>query len=332
MSETTECNFENADPIVSLVIPNYNEELILQECMTEVRRVLKEFGKPYEIIFVDDGSADSSPKILRGFAEQFSDVIFVQLKRNIGQQKAILTGLQVSRGAVVIPYDPDLQFAPECIPQLAEKIIAGYDLAGGIRTSRQDPPATRVMSWFGSFMINRALGRNVQDFGAVKAYGRRLAQEILSMPKDYLIVPAAGFALSQKTIEIPVQHQARKAGVSKWTFFMRLELCLDVYVSYAKRPFQWMMISGFLSVLSSALLAIGIFVYKFGVTSDFRGTIVFFDAFLFVMGFNFLGLSMIGEFIVRVFRRRFAVGGGQELDENMIEQIYSCRKLKGSAA
>jgi undecaprenyl-phosphate 4-deoxy-4-formamido-L-arabinose transferase len=307
---------------ISVIIPNWNEEEILEHCLTEVRKVLKETGRSYEIIFVDDGSTDGSVAKLASFVNGAGDVTVLKLKRNFGQQKAILAGLGVARGRVLIPYDPDLQFAPECIPTLAQKIFDGYDIAGGIRTSRQDPLRTRMLSWFGSFMINRALSRSVQDFGAVKAYSRRIIDDILRLPTDYLIIPAAAIALTRNVIEFPVRHQARQVGVSKWTFLMRLELCLDVYVSYAQRPFEWMMIGGFFSLFLSFLVGLCIAAYWLFITHDFRGTIYFFDIFLFFTGVHFLALSLVGEFVVRLFRRKFQVSDRFDLHDLMIEKTW----------
>ena len=307
---------------ISVIIPNWNEEEILENCLTEVRKVLKANGRSYEIIFVDDGSSDGSVAKLASFVNGAGDVTVLKLKRNFGQQKAILAGLGVARGRALIPYDPDLQFAPECIPTLTQKIFDGCDIAGGIRTSRQDPLKTRMLSWFGSFMINRALSRSVQDFGAVKAYSRRIIDDILRLPTDYLIIPAAAIAMTRNVVEMPVRHQARQVGVSKWTFLMRLELCLDVYVSYAQRPFEWMMIGGFFSLALSFLVGLGIAAYWLLVTHDFRGTIYFFDIFLFFTGVHFLALSLVGEFVVRLFRRKFQVSDRFDLHEMMIDKMW----------
>jgi len=295
-------------PILSVVIPVFNEVEGLPQCIERVYAVLAASKLPFEIIFVDDGSVDNSRQLEEAAAQKYPEVVSLFLRRNVGQQKALLAALRYSQGKVVITYDADLQFDPECLPVLTEKILSGYDIAGGIRVTRQDPWLwNRLPSWLGNLLINRALGIKQEDFGAVKAYSRKLVDEIQAMPTEYLIIPAAAYSLSKNFIEIPIKHEPRKTGQSAWTVFKRLETYLDIYVSYAKRPFEWVMLSGVLCLSLSFVLGIGIIGYWFIVSRNFAGTIIFFDVFLGTMGVHFLILSMIGEFVVRTYRRRLEV-------------------------
>jgi polyisoprenyl-phosphate glycosyltransferase len=130
-------------PVISVVIPVYNEgEEVLDSCLREVSRVLNEFGKPWEIIFIDDFSADNSLKKLMTFLDIEPRVTVVAHPRNLGAVKAILSGLKQSRGQVVIPFDPDLQFAPEAITEMATQVLNGYDFCGGIREGPTTPSSS----------------------------------------------------------------------------------------------------------------------------------------------------------------------------------------------
>jgi undecaprenyl-phosphate 4-deoxy-4-formamido-L-arabinose transferase len=124
--------------MISLVIPVYNEEENLHILMERVRPVMQGMGRPYEIIFIDDGSRDSSLSILKGLADE-PEVKVVELVRNYGQHAAILAGFSVVTGDIVITLDADLQNPPEEIPKLVKEMEAGsYDVVGTIRKGRKD--------------------------------------------------------------------------------------------------------------------------------------------------------------------------------------------------
>ncbi|MDC3379284.1 glycosyltransferase family 2 protein [Planctomycetota bacterium] len=290
---------------VSIVIPVYNEDDGITLCNQELTRVLDAAGLAYELIYVDDGSQDESLALLKTFVRPDGRIVVIQLRRNQGQQKALWVGLQQVRGRVVITYDSDLQFVPECIPDLVAKVNEGVDIASGIRKARKDPLfANRLPSWAGQFLINRALGIKQKDFGSVKAYSRKLARDLADRTDPYLILPAAAYHLSKNFAEVEVGHQARQAGVTKWSLLRRMEFYLNIYTSYAQRPFEWMMVFGGISLGLSVALAFAILAYRIFVSADFRGTIVFFDVFLFATGLQLFCFAIIGEFILRIFRGR----------------------------
>lgn len=292
-------------PDVSVIIPVLNEIEGLDRCYKEVGASLERAGLPFEIVFVDDGSTDGSDRKMRAFAERDRRVTFVKLLYNVGQQRAMYIAFAHCRGRVVITYDSDLQFHPDCLPALARKVMEGYDIVGGIRVGRQDPLfLNRVPSAFGKFLINRALQMRQEDFGGVKAYSRRLVDIMRRQQSPFIIIPAMAYNLSRNTAEIEVRHEPRKAGVSKWSVFSRMELYLDLYTLYARRPFEWMMVSGVLSLLAGLLLGAGILWYRLFVSTHFSGLIIFFDIFLVVTGAFFFSLSFIGKFVVRILRGR----------------------------
>ncbi len=288
---------------VSVIIPVYNEIKVLEDCFSEVSRVLESTDYDYEIIFIDDGSSDGSTDKLISFCKDNSKVIVIQLKRNYGQQGALLIGLRYARGRSVITYDADLQFPPECILKLAEKILDGYDIAGGIRERRQDNFfVCRIPSIVGQYLINRALGIRQKDFGAIKGYSINLVQNIISSNKPNIIIPAQAYYLSKNFVEIPIEHHPRKFGKSKWSVFRRMESYMDIFTAYAQRPFEWMMVGGTVSVALGLVLALGIVLYKIFVSTEFSGLIIFLDISLIFVGIHFWGLSLIGEFVVRSYR------------------------------
>jgi undecaprenyl-phosphate 4-deoxy-4-formamido-L-arabinose transferase len=299
-------------PLLSLVIPVYNEgDQVIDACLREVRKVLEEFGKPWEIIFIDDFSTDGSLQQLLGFLEVDPRIRVVSHSRNLGAVKAILSGLRVSRGEIVIPFDPDLQFAPECIPQLAQQVMDGYDFAGGVRVNRRDSLSKRLSSWAGSMVISSIMGVTQRDFGSIKAYSRRIVDGILSLPQDYIAIQAAAFSLSKNFIEIPIKHQKRATGESKWTFFMRLEYFSDVFTSYSRYPFSTTLLVGGLMHLAGIGLGVAGMAYWLLVAGSIDLAFWVFALWSFticVSGGLFMAVAVVGKFAVRGFRRKFQLG------------------------
>lgn len=290
---------------VSVVIPVYNEAEVVDECFSEVCRVLNATGLKFEVVFVDDGSTDGSIGKLKDICRGHNNVVVVRLKRNYGQQKALLAGLRRAVGKSVVTYDADLQFPPECIPRLVEKVFEGYDVVGGVRERRKDNFLLNCLpSTVGQYLINRALGVKQKDFGSIKCYSCRLVRDIISSTRPNIIIPAEAYYLSDNFVEIPIQHRHRKHGCSKWSVLRRMESYLDIFTAYAQRPFEWMMIGGSVSILLGLALAVGIVFYKVFVSPEFSGLIIFFDIFLILAGLHFFGLSLIGEFVVRSYRTK----------------------------
>jgi undecaprenyl-phosphate 4-deoxy-4-formamido-L-arabinose transferase len=288
---------------VSVLIPVFNEDDGIERCHKEVVRVLESSPFSFEIVFVDDGSTDDSVARLRDIATSDERVTFVKLAYNVGQQRAMYAALGHCSGRAVVTFDADLQFQPECLPDLVAKIFEGYDIVGGVRVERRDPIfANRIPSWVGRTLINKALRINQIDFGGVKAYSGRLVQVLLAMTPPIVVIPAMAYSVSRRAVEIPVRHERRQWGRSKWSTLSRLELYLDVYTLYARRPFAWMQLMGVASFVLSVVLGTGVLAYRAFVSSAFSGLIIFFTVFLFATGIYLFSLSLIGEFVVRNLR------------------------------
>jgi len=308
----TEGNLQNmriaqpAEVDLSVVIPVLNEEDGLLHCYQEVVSSLEATNISFELVFVDDGSSDSSPKIMQGFAEQDDRVHFLQLFKNVGQQKAMFSALRYCGGSVIITFDSDLQFAPSCLQPLYKAIAdKKYDIAGGIRENRQDSfLKNKLPSYIGRKLINRALRIKQKDFGAVKAYSRAIIWSILQEPAPLIVIPAMAYSNSQNFIEIPIAHNSRKAGESKWSILSRMELYVDIFTVYARRPFETLMLFGALFSFLGFCFLLGIMFYKIFINAEFSGLIIFFSVFLVTGGVFMFVQALIGEFVLRILRNK----------------------------
>ena len=207
---------------ISVVIPLYNEEESLPELAAWIRRVMEEHGFSYEIIFVNDGSVDSSWKVIKELAAGNPAIHAVSFSRNYGKSPALNVGFAKAQGDVVITMDADLQDSPDEIPELYRMITEeGYDLVSGWKKKRYDPLSKTIPTKLFNATARKVSGiKNLHDFNCgLKAYRKDVVKNIEVYGEMHRYIPYlaknAGF---QKIGEKVVHHQARKYGSTKFGF------------------------------------------------------------------------------------------------------------------
>ena len=204
---------------LSLVIPVYNEEESIQELTEWIETVCTNDGLSYEIIFIDDGSSDSSWDKIMLMAEKYQFVKGIRFRRNYGKAAAIHTGFSEATGDVVITMDSDLQDSPDEIPELVKMIRDdGYDLVSGWKKKRYDPFVKRFTSKFYNGTARWSSGIKLHDFNCgLKAYRLEVVKSIEIFGEMHRYIPMlakkAGF---RKIGEKIIEHRARKYGVTKY--------------------------------------------------------------------------------------------------------------------
>lgn len=204
---------------LTVAIPVYNEEESIPELSEWISRVCKSNGLSYEIIFVDDGSTDSSWKIISGIAEKEKNIRGIRFRRNYGKAAALHTAFTEAAGEVVITMDSDLQDSPDEIPDLVKMIReGGYDLVSGWKKKRYDPFVKKITSRFYNTTARFASGIKLHDFNCgLKAYRQEVVKSIEVFGEMHRYIPMlareAGF---RKIGEKVVEHRSRKYGVTKY--------------------------------------------------------------------------------------------------------------------
>lgn len=297
---------------LSVIVPILNEAPTLEELAGRLIATLHRLGKSYEVIFVDDGSTDDSAKLLKGLYELHSAVKVIRLNRNYGQHVAIFAALERARGEIIVTLDGDLQNPPEEIPRLLEKIQEGYDVVGGQRTLRQDPLRRKILSFLVSKLASQLVGVKMRDYGSMlRAYRRPVVDQLLRCQDRSLYIPALANAFAASVTEIPVHHQRRAAGCSRYTLFGLLRLTADLVTGFSLLPIRLVSLAGIL--LASLGAGCGLYI---GLQS-LRGTpppmlLVLTALFFFVGGLQLLALGLIGEYVGRTYmdvrqRPRYAI-------------------------
>src|SRR5688572_4014731 len=217
-------------PEVSVFLPVFNEEPNLVPLHNKLDEALKTLGRSAEIVYVDDGSSDSSLKILREIAEVDSRVRVVALRRNYGQTAAMAAGIDAARGRVLIPMDADLQNDPADIQRLLLKLDEGYDVVSGWRKNRKDKMVTRkIPSMIANRLISWIGGVPLHDYGcSLKAYRRESLQDVRLYGEMHRFIPIYASWAGASVTEIPVKHHARTMGKSKYGLSRTLKVVFDL--------------------------------------------------------------------------------------------------------
>ncbi|HXN87089.1 MAG TPA: glycosyltransferase [Candidatus Binataceae bacterium] len=295
--------------MISVVIPVFNEAANLAALWTRLDTVMGGLGRPWEVVFVDDGSADESLKMLNTFAAASGRVRVVELARNFGQHSAILAGFKQSKGDIVVTLDADLQNPPEEIPRLIAAIDAGNDVVGGWREERQDLAFRKIASRLHNKLTSAIVGVPMHDYGCMlRAYRRHIVDTVVECDEKAAFVPALANSFAKRVAEIPVGHAERAAGDSKYNMLRLATLSLNLITGFSMVPIQALSIVGFGIFFLDALLVLLLVGHRLIYGPQEEGAVWLLFAILFVfVGFVFLALGLIGEYVGRIYlevRRR----------------------------
>jgi len=199
---------------LSVVVTLFDEATTLEELHRRLTETLEAFGRPYEVLYVDDGSTDGSFAILERLHAADAHLRAVRLKRNAGQHPAMHAGLSRARGAIVVTMDGDLQNPPEDVPLLVEAVEAGYDVASGRRAARHDSWGRTLPSRLINGMLRRFTAVEIADFGcAFNAYRRSAVTPMLGSIGRQKFTKALVLSGGASVTEVDVEHAPRPAGV-----------------------------------------------------------------------------------------------------------------------
>ncbi len=298
---------------VSVVVPFFNEEAVAEKLVTRIGEVMGRAGESYEIVAVNDGSADGTGDVLAALAARDEHVVCVELRRNFGQTAALQAGFDLARGEIVVSMDGDLQHDPGEIPLFLAKIAEGYDLVSGWRVKRGDNLVTRrIPSRAANWLLARASGVGVHDFGTTfKAYRREILREVRLYGDMHRFVPAVCARLGAKVAEVPIAIAPRAAGKSHYGIRRTFRVALDVVAmrfvtAYLTRPMH------FFGKWALVFAAAGLGILGYGLLRkllDWHGFRLFAEhGPLMAVGFTaviasmiFLATGLLGEMLSRVY-------------------------------
>jgi glycosyltransferase involved in cell wall biosynthesis len=297
------------NPDLSVVIPVRNEAPSLTELCQEITTTLSDWGRPYEVIFVDDGSTDATFEILKTLQAQNPRLRLVRFRRDFGQTAAFAAGFAYARGEVIVTADGDLQNDPQDIPPLIDALERGADIVCGWRKDRRDPfLSRRLPSIIANRLISWSTGVRLHDYGcSLKAFRAEVVKPLKLYGEMHRFLPAIASEQGVRIVERPVSHRARKYGESKYGISRTLRVILDLLtvkflLSYSTRPLQIFGLMGFAVGSLGAVITAWLAYVKLveGQPIANRPLLLFGMLFL-LAGLQFITLGLLAELQARTY-------------------------------
>lgn len=294
-----------ADSIdISVVVPLLNEEEALEQLHERLCKAIEATGKSFEVVYVDDGSTDGSPEILKRLYEKDTRVIVVRFRRNFGKAAALSCGFETARGAIIFSIDADLQDDPDEIPNFLAKLDEGYDLISGWKSRRRDPFIKVASSRFFNWVVRITSGVSLHDFNCgFKAYRREVVREVDIYGDLHRYIPFLAAARGFRVGEIKVKHHPRKHGRSKygWDRYMKGFLDLltaTVITRFSRKPLHLFGGFGVLCLLVGFVVLAYLTVVWFITHSIGGRPLLQFGMLLMILGIQLISIGLIGEMII----------------------------------
>ena len=292
------------DPLVelSVLIPVYNEQDVLPMLFERLYPVLDKLDRPYEILFVNDGSSDRSAELLSQQFDQRPDVTrVIFLSSNAGQHAALIAGFQHAHGKAVITLDADLQNPPEEIPSILSEMDKGFDYVGSIRASRSDKAWRHIASRLMNSLREKITNIHMTDQGCMlRGYTREIALEIAESHESRTFIPALAYLYAARPTEITVAHEERAAGDSKYSLFKLIQLNFDLITSFSSIPLQAISFTGIFVSILSLLFVVYLAYRRLFYGPEVEGVFTLFGITIFLMGLLLFAVGMLGEYIGRI--------------------------------
>ena len=295
----------SADPgaRLSVIVPCLNEQEVICSTHQRLTAALEQAALEFEIIYVDDGSTDATPELLRELQTQDSRVRMVRFSRNFGHQIAITAGLEHASGDAVAIIDADLQDPPEVILEFLQKWVDGYDVVYGVRSERDGETAFKLWTAKAFYWLIGKLSETPipLDTGDFRLMDRRVVEALLSMPERDRFVRGMVSWLGFSQVALPYHRAARAAGTTKFSLFKMLRFATDGIVSFSISPLRLATWMGF-AASGFAILVMLYTLYErvFG-TGVVRGWTSTMMAILFIGGVQLICLGIIGEYVGRIY-------------------------------
>ncbi|PLC48052.1 glycosyltransferase [Pollutimonas subterranea] len=290
--------------LLSLVVPCYNEEEVIDETMRRLRLFCSELQNlDVELIFVDDGSRDSTRELLKNYAAQDTRIRIIGFARNFGHQVAVTAGIDAANGDAVVLIDADLQDPPEVVHQMVAKWREGFDVVYGTRTERPGESAFKLATARGFYrLLNKLSDVPIPlDTGDFRLMSRPVVDTLCAMPERDRFVRGMVSWVGFKQTALPYRRAERFAGESKYPLRKMLRFATDGIISFSTKPLQ---LSVGMGMISAALALAGIayaLALRIFTNMWVEGWTALMIAVLFIGGVQLISIGILGEYIGRIY-------------------------------
>ncbi|HAM50077.1 MAG TPA: glycosyl transferase family 2 [Nitrospiraceae bacterium] len=290
-------------PLLSVIVPAYNEESVLEAFHQRLSSVLNSLPMQTEVLYVNDGSTDRTLDVIRSLRMNDHTIGIVDLSRNFGKEIAMAAGLDHAHGDAIVVIDADLQDPPELIPELIQHWQQGYDGVYAVRLSRQGESwLKKITAHFFYRLINRLSGTPIpEDTGDFRLLSRRAVDSLKGLHEQHRFTKGLFTWIGYPQKAVHYHRNPRLSGKTKWNYWRLWNFALEGITSFTTAPLKIGTYLGLLAALSAFLYA-GITIYKtlaFG--EPVRGYPSLMVVILFLGGIQLIGIGIIGEYLGRVF-------------------------------
>lgn len=308
--------------MVSIVVPICDEEGSIPELYASIKKVMDGTGRPYEMIFVDDGSGDASLRLLEDIQRKDDRVVVIAFRRNFGQTAALAAGFDYAKGDVIVTMDGDLQNDPADIPMMLDK-IKDYDVVSGWRKDRKDTFLTRRLpSMIANGLISYVTGVHLHDYGCtLKAYRREVVKSVRLYGDMHRFIPAIASWVGADIVEVETTHHPRRYGKTKYGLGRTIRVVLDLMTvkflqNFSTRPIHAFGPAGLMLGGTGFLVCLYLTYEKFAVGMSIGGRPLLLLGVLFIiLGFQCIILGLLGEMLARIYH------------ESQGKPVYTIRKV-----
>ena len=290
--------------LLSVIVPVHNEAEGLVQFHSQISKVMIATGIDYEILYVDDGSADDSVGLLNAMRDSDDRMALIELSRNFGKEVALSAGLDHARGDAVIIIDADLQDPPELIHSFIEEWRNGYDVVYGKRIDRRGETRTKILTakWFYRTLNYLSDVEIPEDVGDFRLLSRRAVDALISLPERHRYMKGlyAWIGFPQKAI--PYVRETREAGESKWTYWRLWNFALEGITSFSDLPLKLATYLGVATSLAAFFYGLFLLVRTMIWGNPVPGYPSLIIVVLFLGGVQLIFLGIIGEYLARTYQ------------------------------
>ncbi len=295
--------------MLSIVVPAFNEEESLEAFYKELIKVMHKLDKAYEIIFVDDGSRDNSLAILKDFENRNKNVRVFSFRKNQGKAEALTLGFQKASGELIVTLDADLQDKPEEILKLIKKLNEGWDLVSGWRKNRKDSFGKIIFSKVFNLLASFFWGTKLHDYNCgLKVYRQEAAKSLSLYGGTYRFIPLILHQEGFKVSEIPVVHDKRRFGKSKYGFSKVFTELPDMFTMlflsrYSRKPLHFFGVFGGILLISGVLISIYLSILHFQGYAIGRRPLLLLGMLLILTGLQVFFTGFLADLILHISRK-----------------------------
>lgn len=288
---------------LSLVVPVYFEEDCIEQYMSETIPVLNSLGMDWEIVFVDDGSKDSTVSKIKAKAAVENRIKLVEFSYNQGKQSAVSAGIRFASGDYLLYMDPDLQDPPDEIPNFVHEIKKGYDLVFGVRKEKMDSVINKFYSKIFWSTLNKFTGLEIpKGLAVMRIFNRKFADKFLEYGEQNRFIEGIFVHIGMKRTEIEVSQRKRFAGTSKFNFKRKMQLAFDAIFDFSELPLKLAVKLGvamsFLGMLSLVMIAgLKLFIIDFA-----AGWPSLFSAIILSLGIQLFFIGIAAIYIGKIYK------------------------------